>query len=147
MKSLEQNTSYQILKLRLELFKSNERERLYIKKYGYVEEAKRFGRISKDINNKLDAIKQDLQKRYDSLELTSDTIEELQIISNTLLDFKNFDKTLLIKVEGKIAELNFIKENATKNHDFKTASIAREEAHLLLQYLNKHKYFSQIIAE
>ena len=39
MESLEQNTTYQILLLRLELFKNNERERICIQKNGYVEDS------------------------------------------------------------------------------------------------------------
>ena len=139
MKSLEHNTTYQILTLRLELFKNNERERKCIKKYGYVEEAKKFRLISKDISNKLEAIEQKLKEKYKSLELTSENIDELQMISNTLLDFKDFDETFLLKVESKISELTAIKENATKNHDFKTASSAREEAHQLQLYCNKNR--------
>ncbi len=141
MKSLKQNTTYQILKLRLELIKSNEKERLCIIKYGYGDEAKKFKLISKDINEKLDAIKQDLQKRFNSLELTSENIEELQEISKTLLEFKEYDETLLSKVQSKITELTTIKENATKKHDFKTATIARENSNSLLQYYNKYKCF------
>lgn len=56
MESLKQNTTYQILKLRLELIKITDRERLCIKKYGYGKEAKKFMRISKDIDDKLDAM-------------------------------------------------------------------------------------------
>jgi hypothetical protein len=138
MESLKQNTTYQILKLRLELMESNERERLSIRKFGYGDEAKKFKLIRKEINNKLDVIKQDLQRRYDSLELTSANIKELEMISNTLLEFKDFDETLLTKVENKIAELNAVKENATKNYDFKKASIAREESHILMQYFRNH---------
>ncbi len=140
MKSIKQNSTYQILKLRLELIKCNERERLCIKKYGYGEEADKFRRIRIDINDKLVAIEQDLKNRYDSLELTSENLEELQNIANALTEFQNFDKfSLLIKLENKIAELNTLKETTTKNYDFKTASKAREEAHLLQEYLNKQK--------
>ena len=141
MESLEQNTTYQILMLRLELFRNNERERLCIQKNGYVEEAKNFKKMSKEINNRLDTIKLDLQKRFDSLELTSDNIEELQMISCSLLEFKDYDVTLLSKVESKIAELAVIKESATKNYDFKAATIASEESHLLQEYFKKHKHY------
>lgn len=144
MKSLEQNTSYQILKLNIELFKNNERERKYILKYGYVEEAKKFMRISKDLYHKLENIEQELKKKYENLELTSENIEELQTISNTLLLFKEFDETLLLKVKSKIAELTAIKENATKNYDFKTASFAREEVYQLQKYFNEHKCYLSI---
>ncbi|MEY3501165.1 MAG: hypothetical protein RL308_2838 [Bacteroidota bacterium] len=139
MKSLKQNTTYQILKLRLELIKITNRERLCIKKYGYGVEAKKFKLISKDINEKLDAIEQDLTKRYNSLELTSGNLEELQEISNSLLQFKDFDETLFLKVVGKITELTAIKDTASKHHDFKTARDSREETHLLKEYLKKHK--------
>jgi hypothetical protein len=141
MKSLQQNNTYQILKLRLELLESNEKERLCIIKNGYGEEAKKFKLISKDINKKLDAIEQDLKNRFNSLELTSENIQELQEISRTLLEFKEYDETLLSKVQRKITELTAIKENATKNHDFKTATIARENSNSLLQYYNKYKCF------
>lgn len=139
MKSLKQNTTYQILKLRLELIKITDRERLCIKKYGYGEEAKKFKLISKDINEKLDTIEQDLKKRYNSLELTSENIEELQEISKTLLEFKDFDETLLSKVDSKISELTAIKDTASKHHDFKRARDSREEAHLLKEFLKKNK--------
>ena len=141
MKSLEQNATYQILKLRLALCESKEKECLCIKKYGYGEEAKKFNLISKDINKKLDAIEQDLKNRFNSLEFTSENIEELQEISRTLLEFKEYDETLLSKVENKITELTAIKENATKKYDFKTATLARENSNSLLQYYNKHKCF------
>ena len=83
MESLKQNSTYQILKLRLELMESKERERLNIIKFGYGEEAKKCMLISKEINNKLEVIKQDLQRRNDTLELTSANIKELELISNT----------------------------------------------------------------
>ncbi len=141
MKSLQQNNTYQILKLRLELIKSNEKERLCIIKYGYGEEAKKFKLISKDINEKLNVIEQDLKNRFNSLELTSENIEELQEISTSLLEFKEYDETLLSKVQSKITGLTAIKENATKKHDFKTATIARENSNSLIQYYNKYKCF------
>jgi hypothetical protein len=141
MKSLQQNNTYQILKLRLELIKSNEKERRCIIKYGYGEEAKKFKLIKKDINEKLNAIEQDLKKRFNSLELTSENIEKLQEISSSLLEFKEYDETLLSKVETKITELTAIKENATKKYDFKTATLARENSNSLLQYYNKYKCF------
>lgn len=143
MKSLKQNITYQILKLRLKLIKSNERERLNIKKYGYGEEAKKNMQISKDINGKLDAIEQDFKKKYDSLELTSENLEELQKIATVLSEFHNFDKaSILNELEIKIVELTTLKEAATKKYDFKTASKSREEAHLLKEYLNKQKQSS-----
>lgn len=45
------------------------------------------------------------------------------------------------KVEAKIVELTDIKENSTKNYDFKTASYAREEARQLQKYFNEHKRY------
>ncbi len=138
MDSLKENITYKILKLRVELMEINERERLSIRKFGYTDEAKKFMLISKEINNKLAVIKQDLLKWYDSLEMTSANIKELEMISNTLLEFKDFDETLLIKVENKISELNAIKENATKNYDFNKANIAREESHILMHYFRNH---------
>lgn len=135
MESLKQNSTYQILKLRLELMESKERERLNIIKFGYGEEAKKCMLISKEINNKLEVIKQDLQRRNDTLELTSANIKELEMISNTLLEFKDFDETLFTRIENKIAQLHVEKENATKNYDFKKANVAREESHILMQYL------------
>lgn len=125
----------------MELFKTKERERKSIKKYGYTDDAKKFMLISKDLNNKLDAIEQELKKKYASLELATENIEEIQNISNILLEFKDFDETLFLKIENKIAELTAIKENATKNYDFKTASIAREESGQLQEYFNEHKHY------
>jgi len=144
MKSLKQNNTYQILKLRLELIKNDEKERMSIKKFGYGEEAKKLKIISKDINEKLDAIEQDLKKRYDSLELTSKNLEELRNIGTTLTEFQNFVmSSLFTKIESKITELIAIKETATKNYDFKTASNAREEVRLLQKYLTS---FSQVFS-
>lgn len=57
------------------------------------------------------------------------------MISNTLLEFKDFDVTLFTRIENKIAQLHVEKENATKNYDFKKANFAREESHILMQYL------------
>ncbi|MDI1317908.1 hypothetical protein [Flavobacterium sp.] len=139
MKNLKHNSTYQILKLRLELIKSQEREHFNIIKFGYGEEANKFRLIRKDINNKLVAKEQDLKKQYDSLELTSENLGELERISTILLEFKDFDESLLFTVKNKIDKLIEIKENATKKYDFKTANNAREEIHLLQKYLNQHK--------
>ena len=142
MKSLKENTYYQILKLRVKLFKN--KELLLISISGFNPDKydhKKISPILDKINGKLDEIKKELEEKYQSLELTSENIEELQNISNTLLLFKKFDESLLPKVEGKIVELTAIKENATKNYDFKTASIAREEARQLQKYFNGHKHY------
>ena len=63
------------------------------------------------------------------------------MIYSSLLEFNDYDVLLLSKVESKISELTILKESATKNYDFKTATIAREEAHLLQEYFKKHKYY------
>ena len=77
--------------------------------------------------------------------MNSENIKELQGISNISLEFKDFDETVLLKVESKIAEITAIKENATKNFDFKTASFDREEVRKLQKHFNDHKaLFKQI---
>lgn len=141
MKSLEQNTTYQILTLRLEIFKINERWNNYVKKYSYRKGLHKIDKIRNDLFTKLEVIEKELRIKYESLELTSENIEEIQMISNTLLLYKKFDATLLLKIEMKIAELTAIKEYVSKNYDFKTASYAREEAHQLQKYFNKHKHY------
>jgi hypothetical protein len=79
MKSLKENTYYQILKLRVELFKN----------------------------------------------------KELLLIS-----ISGFNPD---KYDHKKISLTDIKENSTKNYDFKTASYAREEVRQLQKYFNEHK--------
>jgi hypothetical protein len=68
------------------------------------------------------------------LELNSDNIEELQMIYISLLELDNYDVLLLSKMETKIAELTVLKESATKSYNFKAATIASVEAHLLQEY-------------
>lgn len=85
MESLENNLYCKILSLRLEIMKNNERERLSIRKYGYVKEAKKFKCIVKDLNKELDAIEHKLKVDFESLELTSDNLEKIASISRVFL--------------------------------------------------------------
>lgn len=82
--------------------KNNERERLYIWKHGYVEEAKKFQLIVKDLSKELDVIEHKLKVDFESLELTSDNLEKIANISRVLLEFKDFDKAILPRVELKL---------------------------------------------
>jgi len=141
MKSLEQNITYQILKLRLEQIKNLSKTTACIKKYNYGEEAKKFQLICRSISNQLKLIEKDLRAKLDSLELTSSNLEEIENITTILLEFKEYDETILYKIESKILELTQIKEEATKNYDFKTANVAREEARQLQKYYNSNKKY------
>lgn len=140
MEKLEQNIEYQILTLRIAQIKNNRLYHIHLKEHGF-EGLLKFSPISKDLSNKLSTIEQELKKEYESLELTSENIKQLEEVSILLLNFKEYDETLLFKVEAKIAELTAIKEAAIKSYDFKSASIAREEARQLQRYFNEHKRF------
>ena len=141
MKSLKQDLTYQILKLRLEQFKNLSRTNACVKKYNYGEETKKFQLISRNISNQLKLIEKDLRAKLDSLELTSRNLEEIENVSTILLEFKEYDESVLFKVESKILELTEIKEKAIKNFDFKTANVAREEARQLQKYYNSNKNY------
>jgi len=141
MKSLEENILYQILTLRIALIQNSQLELEHIRNYGYGKEAKKYQIICKEINRKLDCIKKDLQNQYESLEFTSDNLQELKNISTTMLNFKEIDSIMLVKTKEKIEELKAKKTLATKNLDFKEATKLREEAHLLLQYYNENKHY------
>ncbi len=141
MKSLEQNIYYQILTIRVALFQNRHLELEQIKKFGYREQSKADDVIRNELNRKLDFIQKDLEKQYENLEFTSGNIEEIEKISTLLLQFKEYDEKILIKVREKIDVLNLLKEKANQNLDFSEATRLREESHLLLKYFNEKKHY------
>ncbi len=140
IKQLKESILYQIFTLKVALYKNKVRFDKSLKKYGYSEGLREIGEVSKDLYKQLEVIELELKKKYNSLELNSQNLDELLFITLTLLQFKEVDEVFLKKVESKIEELTIIKENLTKNHDFKKANTAREEIHRLQQYYNKYKH-------
>ena len=131
---MKKDTLYQILLLQMQFIESSKLEMYYIRKYGYVEEVKRYTNKTREIDKKLDAFENDLRIRYASLELNSKNLDELQYLSNMLLLFKDFDETFLFSVQDKINELLPLKENALKEWDFKKAGEISEEIYQLEKY-------------
>ena len=127
MISMKKDTLYQILLLQMQVIENSKQEMYYIRKHGYVEEAKRFNIKARELDKKLDAFENDLRIRYASLELNSKNLDELQYLSNMLLLFKDFDETFLFSVQDKINELLPLKETALKEWDFKKAGELSEE--------------------
>jgi len=139
MISMKKDTLYQILLLQMQFIESSKLEMYYIRKYGYVEEVKRFTNKTREIDKKLDAFENDLRIRYASLELNSKNLDELQYLSNMLLLFKDFDETFLFSVQDKINELLPLKEQALKEWDFKKAGEISEEIYQLEKYYKHYK--------
>jgi hypothetical protein len=123
----------------MQFIESSKLEMYYIRKYGYVEEVKRFTNKTREIDKKLDAFENDLRIRYASLELNSKNLDELQYLSNMLLLFKDFDETFLFSVQDKINELLPLKEQALKEWDFKKAGEISEEIYQLEKYYKHYK--------
>lgn len=140
MKQLKESIPYQIFTLKVALHKNNVRFDKFLKKHGYSDGLREIEKARKDLHKQLEDIEMELTKKYSSLELNSQNLEELLFITLTLLQFKEVDEVFLKKVESKIEELTLIKENSTKNHDFKKANIVREEINRLQQNYNKYKY-------
>ncbi len=140
MKQLKESIPNQIFTLKLALYKNKVRFDKFLKKHGYSEGLREIEKVSKDLYKQLEEIELELKKKYNSLELNSQNLDELLFITLTLLQFKEVDEVFLKKVESKIEELTIIKENSTKNHDFKKANIAREEINRLQQNYNKYKH-------
>lgn len=140
MKQLKESIPYQIFTLKLALYKNKVRFDIFLKKHGYSEGLREIEKVSKDLYKQLEEIELELKKKYSSLELNSQNLDELLFITLTLLQFKEVDEVFLKKVESKIEELTIIKENSTKNHDFKKANIVREEINRLQQNYNKYKH-------
>lgn len=139
MISMKKDTLYQILLLQMQFIESSKLEMYYIRKYGYVEEVKRYTNKTREIDKKLDAFENDLRIRYASLELNSKNLDELQYLSNMLLLFKDFDETFLFSVQDKIDELIPLKEQALKEWDFKKAGEISEEIYQLEKYYKHYK--------
>lgn len=139
MISMKKDTLYQILLLQMQFIESSKLEMYYIRKYGYVEEVKRFTNKTREIDKKLDAFENDLRIRYASLELNSKNLDELQYLSNMLLLFKDFDETFLFSVQDKIDELIPLKEQALKEWDFKKAGEISEEIYQLEKYYKHYE--------
>lgn len=140
MKQFKENIPNQIFTLKVALYKNKFRFDKFLKKHGYSVGLREIEKVSNDLQKQLEEIELNLKKKYDSLELNSQNLDELLFITLTLLQFKEVDEVFLKKVESKIEELTIIKENSTKNHDFKKANIVREEIYRLQQNYNKYKY-------
>ncbi len=140
MKQLKESIPYQIFTLKVALYKNKVRFDKFLKKHGYSEGLREIEKVSKDLYKQLEEIELELKKKYNSLELNSQNLDELLFITLTLLQFKEVDEVFLKKIESKIEQLTIIKENSTKNHDFKKANIAREEINRLQQNYNKYKH-------
>lgn len=138
MKSLEKNIEYQILTLRLKLIEFKQNEIDFMKKYGYEDRLKKYRPTIKILNHQLETIKNELKGKYNSLEIISDNLPELQRIANILLCFETVDKSILLEIESKITELITIKETSLKEYDFITANHNREEIRKLQNYISKH---------
>ncbi|GEM_PF-4582505 len=141
MISMKKDTLYQILLLQMQLIENSKQEMYYIRKHGYVEEAKRFNIKARELDKKLDAFENDLRIRYASLELNSKNLDELQYLSNMLLLFKDFDETFLFSVQDKINELLPLKDQALKDWDFKKAGEISEEIYQLEKYYKHYKIY------
>jgi hypothetical protein len=139
MKRFEENTEHKILTIRAKLIENYQLQRDCIKKYGYDDQFKKFNPTIKILNHQLKTIEDDLRQRYNSLELNSDNLIELQSITDLFVYFESVDISILLDIERKITELTTIKEDALKKYDFRTANSTREEIRLLQHYLNKHK--------
>ncbi len=139
LKQIKESIPYQIFTLKVALYKNKVRFDKFLKKHGFSEGLREIEMVSKDFYKKLEEIELELKKKYNSLELNSQNLDELLFITLTLLQFKEVDEVFLKKVESKIEELTIIKENSTKNHDFKKANIAREEINRLQQKLQLFK--------
>ncbi|HRE78786.1 MAG TPA: hypothetical protein PLL09_13295 [Flavobacterium sp.] len=138
---MKKDTLYQILLLQMQLIENSKQEMYYIRKHGYVEEAKRFNIKARELDKKLDAFENDLRIRYASLELNSKNLDELQYLSNMLLLFKDFDETFLFSVQDKINELLPLKDQALKDWDFKKAGEISEEIYQLEKYYKHYKIY------
>jgi hypothetical protein len=138
---MKNNLVYQILLLNMQAIENGELETYYIKKYGYVQKAKDFMKKCNADIDKLEAIEKDLKKEYDSLEVNSENIPRLEYCSKMLLMFKEFDETLLYKIEEKINHLIPLKARALEEADFKTAGNINEEIRQLQKYYNTNKRY------
>ncbi len=139
MKSFEENSKHKILTIRAKLIENYQLQRDCIKKYGYDDQFKKFNPTIKILNHQLKTIEDELRQRYNSLELNSDNLVELQNITDLFVYFESVDISFLLDIERKITELTTIKEDALKKYDFRTVNSTREEIRLLQQYFNKHK--------
>jgi hypothetical protein len=139
MKSFEENTEHKILIIREKLIENYQLQRDCVKKYGYDDQFKKFNPTIKILNHQLKTIEDELRQRYNSLELNSENLIELQSITDLFVYFESVDISILMDIERKIIELTTIKEDALKKYDFRTANSTREEIRLLQQYFNKHK--------
>jgi hypothetical protein len=139
MKNFEENTEHKILIIREKLIENYQLQRDCIKKYGYDDQFKKFNPTIKILNHQLKTIEDELRQRYNSLELNSDNLIQLQSITDLFVYFESVDISILMDIERKITELKTIKEDALKKYDFRTANSTREEIRLLQQYLSKYK--------
>lgn len=139
MKSLEETTEHKILSIREKLIENCNLQRDCIKKHGYEDEFQKFNPTIKILNHQLKTLEEELIERYNSLQLNSDNLIELQSISNLFVYFENVDISILSGIERKITELTTSKEDALKQYDFRTANFIRDEIRLLQKYYNENK--------
>lgn len=139
MESLEEKTEYKILSIREKLITNCNLQRDCVKKYGYDERFESFNPIIKILNHQLRTIEDELIEKYNSLELNSDNLIELQNISNLFVYFEDIDVSILSDIDRKITELTTTKEDALKQYDFRTANSIRDEIRLLQKYYNENK--------
>lgn len=125
MKNFEENTEHKILIIREKLIENYQLQRDCIKKYGYDDQFKKFNPTIKILNHQLKTIEDELRQRYNSLELNSDNLIQLQSITDLFVYFESVDISILMDIERKITELKTIKEDALKKYDFRTANSTR----------------------
>ena len=138
MKSFEENTEHKIIAIQSKLIDNYHLQRDCIKKYGYDEHFEKFNPTLKILNYQLKTIEDDLIERYNSLELNSNNLIELQNITNLFVYFESIDLSIISDIERKIIELTITKEDALKQYDFRTANSIREEIRLLQKYYNEN---------
>jgi hypothetical protein len=139
MKSFEENTEHQIIAIRAKLIENYNLQRDCIKKYGYDDHFEKFNPTIKILNHQLKNIEDELIERYNSLELNSNNLIELESTSNLFVYFESIDISIISDTERKIIELTTTKEDALKQYDFRTANSIREEIRLLQKYYIENK--------
>ena len=88
MKQLKESIPYQIFTLKVALYKNKVSFDKFLKKHGYSEGLREIEKVSKDLYKQLEEIELELKKKYNSLELNSQKLDELLFITLTLLQYK-----------------------------------------------------------
>lgn len=139
MKNTAENLEQKILTIQNKLIDNHQRQRDCIKKHGYNDIFESFNPTIKILNHQLKTIEGELIERYNSLELNSDNLKELQSIADFFVYFENIDISILADIESKITDLTLSKDVCLKAYDFRTANALREEIRLLQKYYNENK--------